>query len=496
MTTVWGLVEQQAEARPETLIAVDEHGNELTFLGAHDAALRMAKGLHGLGLGRDDVVSWQLPNWLDAIVLTLALSRLQVTQNPIVAILGEREVGFIARQARSKLLIVPRRHGKFDYVTMATEIAARTEGVTPLAVSPGDFPSGDGELPVFVDEAAETVRWLFYTSGTTADPKGARHTDRTLIAGARGFVEALGLTDRDRVSGLLPLTHIGGIIHVIASLLTGAPMIVAASFDPERTIEYLREQRATTIPGAMPFVHAYFAYQEAHPEVVPLFPDARVMTHGGSPKPPALHYEAKRRIGTVGIVSGYGMTECPMAIWNRPQDADEDLACTEGTPVTGVEMRIVDDEVRVRGPQMMLGYVDSSLDQHVFDAEGFFCSGDLGEVDQRGRLTITGRLKDIIIRNMENISATELENLIHPHPKVREVAVIGLPHETTGEIACAVVTPVDPSDPPTLAELCEHLLAEGLSSRKLPEQLELVDKLPRNAMDKLLKNELRTRFGA
>lgn len=145
---------------------------------------------------------------------------------------------------------------------------------------------------------------------------------------------------------------------------------------------------------------------------------------------------------------------------------------------------------------MMLGYVDSSLDQHVFDAEGFFCSGDLGEVDQRGRLTITGRLKDIIIRNMENISATELENLIHPHPKVREVAVIGLPHETTGEIACAVVTPVDPSDPPTLAELCEHLLAEGLSSRKLPEQLELVDKLPRNAMDKLLKNELRTRFGA
>ncbi len=496
MTTVWGLVEQQAEARPETLIAVDEHGNELTFLGAHDAALRMAKGLHGLGLGRDDVVSWQLPNWRDAIVLTLALSRLQVTQNPIVAILGEREVGFIARQARSKLLIVPRRHGKFDYVTMATEIAARTEGVTPLAVSPGDFPSGDGELPVFVDEAAETVRWLFYTSGTTADPKGARHTDRTLIAGARGFVEALGLTDRDRVSGLLPLTHIGGIIHVIASLLTGAPMIVAASFDPERTIEYLREQRATTIPGAMPFVHAYFAYQEAHPEVVPLFPDARVMTHGGSPKPPALHYEAKRRIGTVGIVSGYGMTECPMAIWNRPQDADEDLACTEGTPVTGVEMRIVDDEVRVRGPQMMLGYVDSSLDEHVFDAEGFFCSGDLGEVDQRGRLTITGRLKDIIIRNMENISATELENLIHPHPKVREVAVIGLPHETTGEIACAVVTPVDPSDPPTLAELCEHLLAEGLSSRKLPEQLELVDKLPRNAMDKLLKNELRTRFGA
>jgi acyl-CoA synthetase (AMP-forming)/AMP-acid ligase II len=496
VSTVWTLLEQQADQRSDDLIAVDEHGNELTFTQARDAALCLARGLHQRGISRGDVVSWQLPNWLDAIVLCLALSRLQVVQNPIVAILGEREVGFICRQARSRLLIVPRQHGRFDFVAMAADIAARTDGVTALVVSPGDFPSGDGELPVLVDEPANTVRWLFYTSGTTADPKGARHTDQTLIAGARGFVEALGITDRDRVSGLLPLTHIGGIIHVIASLLTGAPMVIAASFDPEKTIEHLRERRATTIPGAMPFVHAYFAYQDRHPEITTLFPHARVMTHGGSPKPPALHYEAKRRIGTVGIVSGYGMTECPMAVWNRPEDPDEDLARTEGTPVAGVELRIVDDEVRVSGPQMMLGYVDSSLDEQAFDADGFFCSGDLGEVDQRGRLTITGRLKDIIIRNMENISATELENLIHPHPKVREVAVIGLPHEITGEIACAVVTPVDPSHPPTLAELCEHLLAEGLSGRKLPERLELVDQLPRNAMDKLLKNELRTRFGA
>lgn len=496
MTTVWGLLEHQASARPGALMAVDEHGTELTFAGARDAARRIADGVARLGVERGDVVSWQLPNWLDAIVLTLALSRLQVTQNPIVAILGEREVGFIVRQAGSKLLVVPSRHGRFDYAAMASGIAAHTEGLTTMLVSPGGFPAGDGELPALVAEPAATVRWLFYTSGTTADPKGARHTDETLIAASRGFVEALALTDRDRVSGLLPLTHIGGIIHVIASLLTGAPMIVAASFDPERTIEYLRRQRATTIPGAMPFVHAYFAYQDRHPEIDPLFPDARVMTHGGSPKPPALHYEAKRRIGTVGIVPGYGMTECPMSIWNRPDDTDDDLARTEGTPVTGVDLRIVDGEVRVRGPQMMRGYVDRSLDAAAFDADGYFCSGDLGTVDERGRLTITGRLKDIIIRNMENISATELENLLHTHPKVREVAVIGVPNELTGEIACAVVTPTDATDPPNLGELCQHLLSERISSRKLPERLELVDQLPRNAMDKLLKNELRARYGS
>ena len=148
-------------------------------------------------------------------------------------------------------------------------------------------------------------------------------------------------------------------------------------------------------------------------------------------------------------------------------------------------------EVRLRGGQLMLGYVDPTLDAAAFDGAGFLRTGDLGVLDERGRLTITGRLKDVIIRNMENISATELEHLLHEHPKVREVAVIGVPDELTGERACAVVVAADRGDPPTLEELGEHLLAAGLSKRKLPERLELVDTLPRNAMDKVQKNELR-----
>jgi len=278
--------------------------------------------------------------------------------------------------------------------------------------------------------------------------------------------------------------------------------VIAETFDPEGTTRQLRDQHATPLPGSPPFVQAFLDFQDRHPECAPLFPSGRVMMHGGSPKPPTLHFVVRERFGTAGVVSGYGMTECPMAIWASPNDPDQKIATTEGRPVQGVELRIVgpdesdvpageEGEVRLRGPQMMKGYVDASLDAEAFDERGFLRSGDLGRVDPEGFLTITGRLKEIIIRNMENISATELEGLLYDHPKVVEVAIIGLPNERLGEHACAVVVPADPENPPTLAELTEHLLAKGLSERKLPEQLALVSALPRNAMEKVQKNVLR-----
>jgi acyl-CoA synthetase (AMP-forming)/AMP-acid ligase II len=151
-------------------------------------------------------------------------------------------------------------------------------------------------------------------------------------------------------------------------------------------------------------------------------------------------------------------------------------------------------EIRVKGPMVMRGYLDSSLDADAFDDEGYLRTGDLGKLDASGNVSITGRVKDIIIRNMENISAKELEDILFTHPKVADVAVVGLPDPRTGERACAVVVPKDASDPPTLSELCDHLLARDLMKQKLPEQVEIVDALPRNPTGKVLKFELRDRF--
>jgi cyclohexanecarboxylate-CoA ligase len=144
----------------------------------------------------------------------------------------------------------------------------------------------------------------------------------------------------------------------------------------------------------------------------------------------------------------------------------------------------------------MLGYVDRALDEHAFDADGFFRTGDLGTVSANGTVTITGRIKDIIIRKMENISAREVEELLADHPGVADVAVIGLPDEESGERACAVVVPADPAAPPSLASLTAHLGERGLSTRKFPEQLEVVAELPRNAMGKVVKRDLQARYAA
>lgn len=500
--TIWDLLERRTLATPDALFALDEGGRSMTFAELHRSARRVAAGFDSHGIDTKSVVAWQLPNWLESVVLALGLSRLGATQCPLVPILGQREVGFIVRQTEADMIVVPRTWRGTDYTLIADAARTQRPGVARLVLD-GTLPDGE---PTLLPEPATVPKWLFYTSGTTADPKGAIHSDYTLIAGARGFHRSLHIDTSDRLSMIIPFTHIGGIIHLIAALETGCTLLFAEGFDPDRTTQQLRDQHATILPGGLPFVRAFFAYQASHRGTNPLFPDGRLMTHGGSPKPAKLHYEAKQRLN-LPIISGYGMTECPMLAWSSPDDDDEHIATTEGRAVSGAEIRIVsssgtlvpaeeDGEVYVRGPQLMLGYVGHSGLHDILDADGFFPTGDLGHLDDSGHVSITGRLKDVIIRNMENVSAGEIEELLGDHSRVAEVAVIGLADTRTGERVCAVVVPTDPGHPPGLAELCTYLLAAGLSNRKLPEQLEIVSQLPRNAMAKVLKSELRRRFSS
>jgi acyl-CoA synthetase (AMP-forming)/AMP-acid ligase II len=181
------------------------------------------------------------------------------------------------------------------------------------------------------------------------------------------------------------------------------------------------------------------------------------------------------------------------------------LAHTEGRAADGMEIVAigedgavlppgVDGELRVRGPHMFVGYVDPALTEAAFDENGFFRTGDIGHLDADGYVVITGRLKDVIIRKGENISAKELEDLLYEHPKVSDVAIIGLPDPARGELVCAVVACVPGAEPLTMDEMRKHLLGRKLITRKLPEQLEIVDALPRNAAGKVLKHELRSRY--
>ena len=269
----------------------------------------------------------------------------------------------------------------------------------------------------------------------------------------------------------------------------------------------LAELDLTLVGAGTPFHQAYLAYQEAHPDRAPLFPRARAFLGGGAPKPPSLHFRVKDELGGVGIVSGYGMTEAPILTMGRLSDDDDELAHAEGAPGPGVEFRFVDrdgvdadpttgGELLVRAPQVMEGYVDASLDDEAF-VDGWLRTGDIGRLTDAGNVVITGRAKDIIIRNMENISAKEIEDLLVEHHCDRRRRRDRTARRTHGGArVCAIVVVSDDEGVPTKQALADYVVGRGLAIQKTPEQVEVVDALPRNASGKVQKNDLRDRFAS
>jgi acyl-CoA synthetase (AMP-forming)/AMP-acid ligase II len=506
--SIWQLARIRAELTPERVLITDEHDQVLTFGELRERAETVAAGLFELGIQPGDVTAWQLPSRIDTVVLFMALTRLGAIQNPLIPMLRESEVDFICGQTRTRLLVVPSVFRGYDHLAMARSIASRLPGMLVINADEG-LPAGDiSVLPSAPDpsaaDSARTVRWLFYTSGTTAAPKGAQHTDAGLLAASRTFDACMKLQADDRMASLSPIAHVGGVLHVLSALTTGSRNIITAIYDQVRTTLQMEAAGVTLGGSGVPFIQGYLREQRKRPDHR-YFPQVRAFLVGGSPRPPALHFDVKRELGGVGIVSGYGLTECPYLSWARVDDSDDKLPMTEGRPPTGTRIKIIDEagepvpvgesgELRVRAPQLMLGYLDSTLDVGAFDDEGYFRTGDLAMLDSDGYLTITGRIKDVIIRNMENISAREIENLALTFGRAAETAVIGLPDAQTGERVCAIVVPADPANPPSLDELVAHLRAEGLNPRKLPVQLEYVTELPRNAMNKVVKKTLKDQF--
>jgi acyl-coenzyme A synthetase/AMP-(fatty) acid ligase len=222
---LWELVTKRATATPGSVMTIDEADRSVTYAEFAEAAERAAAGLaadHGIVAG--DVVSWMLPTWHESMVLAVALARLGAVQNPIIPIYRDREVGFVTAQAGSKLLVVPGEWRGFDYVAMADRIKEANGSDMGVLVVNRDLPDGDpSTLPAPAEPPAtrddEPVTWLFYTSGTTADPKGARHTDRDIIITARGMCDCLGCVTGDRNLMAFPVTHIAGPIWLCSSLM-------------------------------------------------------------------------------------------------------------------------------------------------------------------------------------------------------------------------------------------------------------------------------------
>ncbi|BCL21189.1 class I adenylate-forming enzyme family protein [Streptomyces tuirus] len=487
--TLWELVTRRAALTPDRPLFLQDD-RTLTFGALHARAERVAAGLYGMGVRPGTVVAWQLPTRIETAVLSFALARLGAVQTPVIPFYRDREVGFALRESRAGFFAVPGTWRGFDHTEMARRLGAK--GVFEAY---DDLPEGDPSVLPPPPGDGTAVRWIYWTSGTTSDPKGVLHTDRSLLAGGSCLAHALRPSARDVGSIAFPYAHIGGPDYTVMLLLYGFPAVLFEQFALPEALAAYRAHGVTMAGGSTAFYSMFLAEQRKRPGE-PVVPTLRLLAGGGAPKPPELYRAVVREMG-VRLTHGYGMTEVPMITMGAPDDTPELLATTEGRPPRGMEIRIVDGEVRLRGEAVCRGYLDPGQTAEAFDEDGFLRTGDLGRLTDTGHLVLTGRLKDVIIRKGENISAQEIEDLLHRHPAVGDVAVIGLPDTARGELVCAVVEQPPGADPLTLADVTAFLRTEGLSVHKLPERLELMAALPRGeTLRKILKYKLRERYTA
>jgi cyclohexanecarboxylate-CoA ligase len=509
--TVWNVIARRAADTPDAMMAIDERRQSLTFAQYQQRCERVAAGFQAIGVTAESRVAWQLPTCLDALVLFGALARLQAVQIPIVPLYRDREMSFVLEQTRTRFVVVPGTWHDYDFVAMTQRVA--TDLPEPITIWSRDdgLPEADpanlaGVALPSTQPGQGPVRWIYYTSGSTSDPKGVLHSDGTLGTVAGILVDRLRMGEDDRIAMVFPFAHIGGSNLLLSALMVGGRCLCVESFDPQTTVKFLSEE-GVTLAGAGPVFHAAYLAAQRRTPGRSIFPAVRAFPGGGAPKPAHLHHEVKAELGGAGIVSALGLTECQIVAMCDMDDPDDKLATTEGRPAPGAHVKVVssdellcgpdeEGELRLVAPQMFLGYLDRGLNGEAFDSEGYFRTGDLGCIDEDGYIHIVGRIKDVINRKGENISAKEVEDELCLHPGIREVAVIGLPDPVSGERCCAVIVPFDSDERLDMAQVQEFLSGRGLMRQKWPEQLEFVGELPRAPAGKVLKQELQKRFAS
>ncbi len=451
------------------------------------------------------VVSFMLPNWHEAAVIYLAATMAGMVVNPILPSLRDHELRFILQDVHATMVFVPHRFGGVDYAAMLDRVTAAMSPSPEVVVLRGEtgphtpFPallehrSDPARLPALDPDA---VRMVLYTSGTTGHAKGVLHSHNSIHALIRQIRDHWAIDPGDTFLVSSPIAHIGGSIYAFeCPLLLGTTAVLMDRWDPAAAVTLMNRERCTHMAGATPFLQQLLsAAQRADTRL----PSLKVFICGGASVSPSLIRRAADHFDRAVVTRVYGCTEVPVATVGAPRRDEADRAATtDGRPGIA-EIKLVaheaapagDGEICVRGPQMLLGYRHAEDDADSFDAAGFFRTGDLGRWIDDQYLVVTGRAKDVIIRNGENISAKEVEDLLADHPGIAEVAVVGLPDEHTGERACAVIVPAGAARP-DVASLLALLKRKGVAKFKAPEQVVIWDELPKNDAGKIVKHRIR-----
>lgn len=492
-TTLADALAAAAHDEPDRVLLIDGE-IALTARELHERARALAMQL-GDWMPVGSVVSFMLPNWYEAAIIYLGATLAGMAVNPILPSLRDRELGFILDDAQSRAIFIPAEFGNHDYAAMLTRVCSRMETpphVVVLRGDPGPHRAFDS-LPAAADRALpaldpDDIRMIMYTSGTTGRPKGVLHSHNSIHALIRQLHEHWMIDPGDTFLVPSPIAHIGGSIYAFeCPLLLGSTAVLMQRWNAEAGVALMTANGCTHMAGATPFLEQLLGAAE---QAGTRLPDLKVFICGGASVPPSLIRRASDYFERALVSRVYGSTEVPVTtVGSLAPRSVEHAAETDGRPGIA-EVRLVSGEIRARGPQMLRGYLHPEDEIESFDEDGFFRTGDLGRWVDGDYLQVTGRAKDLIIRNGENISPKEVEDILVGQLGITEAAVVGLPDDRTGERACAVLVTAD-GHRPDVAELGRVLAEHGLARFKTPEQVEVWDALPKNDAGKVLKHHIR-----
>ncbi|MGQ0620687.1 MAG: AMP-binding protein [Panacagrimonas sp.] len=504
-TTVATLAQAAARGTPDG-IAFFDGTQTLSFGAAWQQARYLAASLWELGLRPGDVVSFQLPNWSEAAVINLACCLCGLVCNPVVPIYRDAELSMILGDCRSRAFFVPGEWRGVDYSAMAQRVAAQVPSLkfivnvrSPGLHDYGALVEAGSKLSITLPNVdADSVKLVMYTSGTTGPAKGVLHSHRSLPVAIASTVQHWGWRRGDTLLMPSPVTHITGYcIGLEMPFTTGTSTVLMERWNAQDAVRLIEQHKIVGTVGATPFLQELCEAVEASGgEPLPI----KVFACGGAAVPADLILRAGKRFKGYAC-RVYGSTEAPLITFGRRQDDSEDIGARTDGRINHYELRIVDaqdrevglgaeGEILARGDGMFLGYAHPANTREAFTEDGFFRTGDIGFRAAADTLTITGRKKDLIIRGGENISAKEIEDVLHQHPLIVEASVVSAPHARMGESIAAYVRTRDGVQV-SVEELAAFVQHAGLARQKCPEHVRVVGELPRTASGKIRKDVLR-----
>jgi non-ribosomal peptide synthetase component E (peptide arylation enzyme) len=484
-------------------VAVTDGRERLTWSEAKIWTDRLALALVQLELERDEVLVVQLPNSIESPLIRVACEKAGILCLPVARTLRRIEMSYCLGFSGAKAVIVPPKYRDFDYYAMARALQRDIPSLRHILVQGADVPAGALALAELTGASAERqtsfaalqnrryraeeVSLINSTTGSTGLPKFAEYTAAARLLYGQAYVETLGVTREDVFAALSPAAGGPNIPVYFAAPQTGSKTVFLSHFEPEAAFEIIQQERVTVaclVPAQLAIMLGYAVSDRYDLSSV------RFWLSVGAPLAPNLAREAEATLGGM-VLNTYGAVDWGGVVFTSPQDPPEVRYSTVGKPRAGTEVRLMDEQGRIvppgsgeagelqgRGPSCSTGYYHNpEATEKSWTPDGWLVLGDLGRWDNRGNLTVFGRKDELIIRGAQNIQPGEIEDHLLAHPKVKQVAVVGMPDAIMGQRVCAYVV-TETKDELRLEEIVSFLRSRQLAPYKLPERLEVVHKLP------------------